>query len=612
MPINFGDFVYKPHPLQQWNIGEGLNSIIEGNRERARQAQQESQYARTRSDSQTNNAATFARDNVNTAYDAGKGKYDKQMKAIYDARAAVQSGHHDVADALIPTILALGGQAEKRGGKYFFKEGAGPTRGEVDVGAARRQLYQGAPPGTGAGQPFQVPGFGAGGQRNPFEPPAVSGASAAALPPPTQSPPPAMPAQPSPPPPTGSAGKVPPPDAGWVPPEDSTSTMNSSSSAIDLSSQPEAVASPQAEQSGSPQPTGPNPFQAPGLDPYTIDPEMVRQRNNESLAPFLSGVASAADTGKANDRNKGRIEAINKYVNSLNLPPAEAIKVTEKLYGEIFAQMRTEVQAEGQSGRLAQMSQNQQSVRDDKSRQFAVQRINKLTDNDSLKATKQKLTAGREAQRLIPDAHRNGNSANALIESIYRMKNTGVMTDKDFERSSAGVQSLWGKIQKGLLNTLLHPDGGFDPTTVADLKELVDTAMASHDETMRIAASSLIRGYRSAPNNIEREEFGRAIVSFLPEEYLPEEFVEPWMERARKGGGVPIVSEDDEQATMERMAAEEGGLGVVDVPAGRHPTTPMARGSRVPPKPPRKDPKKMSKAELKAEMDRLTEEANAP
>lgn len=614
MPVNFGNYVYRPAtPLGVGGMGEGLDSIIQNNQEKARRAQQESQYARTRSDNQNLNAANFGRDEANTAFASTKGRYDQQMKAIADARAALQAGHTDVADAMVPTILALGGEARKNpDGTYYFKESAAPTRGGVDVGAARRQLYQGAPPGTGAGQPFQVPGFGAGGGRNPFEPQAVPGASAAALPPPPMQPmggpqtanagpPPGAAAPDSAGPPPGAARSVPPAGALWLPPgvdpgpqpaapvapeapvaptsaEADLAALNAAESEPELP--PEGIpasSSAQAAQSGQPgssQPTGPNPFQPPGLDPYTIDPQRVRQRNSERLEPFLGGVADAAGS-----RFKGRIEAINKYVNELGLPPAEAIKVTEKLYGEIFAQMRSEVTAEGQSGRLAQMGEHQQSIRDDKSRQFAVARINKLTDNDSLKATKQKLTAGREAQRLIPDAHRNGNSANALIETIYRMKNTGVMTDKDFERSSSGVQSLWGMIQKGTLNKLLHGGGGFSPTTVAELKELVDTSMASHDETMRIAASSLIRGYRTAPNPIEREEFGRAIVQFLPEEYLPEEFVEPWMERARNGQGasVPVIDEGDEQATMQRMAAEEGG--VVDVtdgvPAGRHPTAPL-------------------------------------
>lgn len=664
MPINFGQFGYRPStPLGIGGMGEGLDSIIRANQEEARLKQQESQYARTRSDTQNTSAAEFGKGRVNDAYTSQKGRYDQQAKAIADARAAAQGGRYYIADSLVPTILSLGGEARQNpDGTYFFKEGAAPTRGEVDVGAARRQLYMGAPPGTGANQPFEVPGFGAGGGRNPFEPQALSGSSAAALPPSpaaqsmNQGPPPAgaLPTQnagPPPPaaapdaagPPPGAARSVAPPGAAWLPPgmdpgpqpvapeptsaeadlaaleavesESEPSAMSTSSQAMDLESQPSTVASPQAQQSGSPQLTGlSNPFQPPGLDPYTIDPEKVRQRNSKSLQPFLGGVADAAGS-----RFKGRIEAINKHVESLNLPPADAIKVTEKLYGEIFAQMRSEVTAEGQSGRLAQMGEHQQSIRDDKSRQFAVARINKLTDNDSLKATKQKLTAGREAQRLIPDAHRNGNSANALIETIYRMKNTGVMTDKDFERSSAGVQSLWGMIQKGALNKLLRGGGGFDPTTVAELKELVDTSMTSHDETMRIAASSLIRGYRSAPNPIEKEEFGRAIVQFLPEEYLPEEFVEPWMERARQGGqgaSVPVIDEGDEQAEMERMAAEEGG--VVDVtdgvPAGRHPAAPLA--PRAPKRPPSakatKDPKAMSNAELMEEMKRLEAEANAP
>lgn len=637
MPIDFSQFVFRPPALQKWGLGSGLDAIIEGNRERARLAQNESQYARTRRDSQSTNAATFARDQANTAYDTSKGKYDKQMKAIADARAAAQSGHEDSARALIPTILALGGEARQNpDGTFYFKEGSAPARGAPDFAGAREQIY--GPSQARASAPFQVPGFGADGKRNPFEPPAVAGASAAALPSNTgvqnQGPAPAgaLPSQsstqsPAPPgaaadPPPGAARSVAPPGAVWLPPGVDPGPQPTTTVEPGAPSQPGAPPAPPADttvappagatpppssatqaaqqgQSAAPQPTGPNPFNPPALDPYTIDPRKVRAGNQERLQDYMEGVRLAMPS-----RFAPRLEAINKYVSSLGLPPDEALKLVQPMYNEIFAMARAELTAEGQAGRLEQMGAHQQSIRDDKSRQFAVARINKLVDSDSLKETKKKLTAGREAYKYIPDAHRNGNSANALIETIYRMKNTGVMTDKDFERSRDGIQSLWGKIKKGLLNGLIHPGGGFDPTTVADLKELIDTAMAANRETMGIARDSLYRAYQAAPNDIEREEFERAIRSFLPEEYLPDEFVEPWMERARQGGGVPMV--EDEQAAMKRMAAEEGGVvdnvGVAPVPAGRHPSRSTER-----PNPPRKPPEKKRIIDTKP-VDQMTNE----
>lgn len=613
--IDFSKYVSQYRRPQSYSLGPALRQLRQQDQAQQGIDNQASQYESTRSDTQATNAANYARDTATAANSKEKLRYDRQMAAIEEARRAGQSGRGGIARALIPQIRELGGQAvENPDGTFFFKEGAAPSLAAPDVAGARQQIYGGAP----------------GPQRNPLDPPALPGASAAALPPkPAQSPaigaPPAPPAgappDPGPPPgaavdaPPGPARSVPPEGAVWLPPgvdpgpqptsaEADLAALNAVGGEPDLESAP----APQA-----PEPTGPNPFQPPGLDDaYTIDPRRVQADNHEHLKNYMEGVRLAMPS-----RFAPRLEAINKYVSSLGLPPDETLKLVQPMYNEIFAMARSEVTAEGQAGRLEQMGAHQQSIRDDKLRQFAVARINKLTENDSLKDTKKKLTAGREAMDLIPDAHRNGNSANALIESIYRMKNTGVMTDKDFDRSAKGVQSLWGLIKKGALNSLLRTGGGFDPTTVNDLKELVETSIRSHGETMKIAANSLISGYRSAPNPIEREEFGRAIVQFLPEEYLPEEFVEPWMKRAQQGGQVPVV--EDEQEAMRRMAAAEGGVvdnvGVVPVPDGRHPTAPTTRAAqprKTPSAASKKDPKQMTNAELMEEMKRLEAEANAP
>ncbi len=675
MAINFGQFVFQPRPLQQWNIGEGLGDIIQGNRERARLSQDESQYSRTRNDTQSTNAANYARDTSKADYDARKGRYDKQAKAIADARAAAQSGHYDVADALIPTIKELGGQAEMRGDQYFFKEGDAPTIGAPDVGGARRQIYQGAPPGVGANQPFQVPGFGAGGQRNPFAPPALPGASAAALPQPPQAappgapPPPAAgpppgaappPAAPELPPPPGAAvdgPRTPPPGSVWQPPEAPIDYGASSPAAPEGAAlTPDAATAPGAPleiegdlarleaattgdgpaeegatgATAEEPPTGPNPFAPPGLDdPYVIDPSKVRERNRQRLEPFLGGVANAAGS-----RFKGRIEDINKYVNELGLPPDEAIKLTEKLYGEIFGLARGELAMEGQAGRAATTARHQESVQYDKDRDRGLRIAKERLGLYDLKGTRKKLEVSRGVEDLLKSAHRNGATANALIRQVYNMYASGVMTDNDYTDTKEGVSNLYQRVKNRTLQELNPHGGGLPPDVIDDMKELVEVALRGHRRVAAETSDSLYRAYKANRNEAEREALRESFSAFDPE-FLPPEF------NPQANGGVPEVA--DEQAEMERLRAEEPGsqidprsydptdgppplgfdtgssggagdnVGVVPIP--KEPNRAGApRGTRVPEKPPRKQKsvRDMTPEERKARAKELLRKSQEP
>ena len=634
---NFGQYVFQPRPLQQFDIGQGFRDVIQAYQNREAAGRQDRQFKQNRGDSQAEFSANYAKDRNNVQYDQSKGRYDKQSELILKARAAAQAGHHDAARALIPQILEYGGQAEERpDGTFFFKGGDAPARAPVDIGGARRDIYGGSPPGG-----------------NPFTPPALPGASAAQLPPQplsgpatNQGPAPAG-ALPSPsgtqssPAPEDAAGpppgaaidgpRKPPPGAVWLPPgaeAASAGTTPPGAGAPQTQSPPpanpstDAAGAPQAPQPGSPQSTGPNPFRPPGLDPYTIDPARVREQNKARLDPFLGGLANAAGS-----RFKGRIEDINRHVASLGLPPDESLKVTQQLYSEIFGLARGEMAAEGQAGRLEQMGRHRESVEADKDRDRGFRRAKEYANLDNLKETKKKLETSRGVQDLLKVAHRNGTAANALIRQLYKMYADGVMTDKDYVQTKEGVRTLWQAVKDGAIEKLFNPHGGgLSPDIVKNMRELVDIALRGHQRAAGVARDSLYRAYKGTKNEYEREAIGETLRAVLPEEYYPPEFTQGYA-----GGGADVPTYDPQQTGNFDVESPTEDLGTAPIPRSldgapsmpREPNrTGAPRGSRVSPKPDRKqvkaapqwrgkDPSQMTAEEMKeaaAELKRKAEE----
>lgn len=617
----FSDYIFKYRNPQSASFGDSIRAQIDQRRQQEQVDNQASQYASTRSDTQALNAANYARDTAGTQYDTQKKRYDQQALAISQARAAAQSGHLDAARALIPDILGLGGQAsEDTPGNFIFKEGDAPTRGAPDVNAARQQIYQGGPPG----------------QRNPFAPPALPGASAAALPqpPPGAGAPPQTPAMPGaiqgPPPgaappqaagqppgpaldqPPGPARRVAPPGSVWLPPGMDPS-MTAGAPPTSSPPTPPAGAPPTGD---SPQATGPNPFNTPTFNPYAIDSNKVRDQNKERLDPFLGGVAKAAGS-----RYKGRIDEINKYVSSLGLSPDESIKVTEKLYGEVFSLARAELSGEGQSGRMAMAGRHQDAVQYDRDRDRGLRIAGKLVNLDGLAAVKKKIETSRGVEDLLKVAHRNGSAAVALIRQVYKMYTDGVMTDKDFQDTSDGVKTLWQSVINKSVEKVFNPyGGGLSPNVIKDMKELVRLGTRGHQRAATEARNSLYRAWKANRNEAEREAIEETMRAVLPEEYLPPEFTAQGQDDASSN------EVEDEQAAMQRMAAQEGGVvdnvGVVPLPKKRagepdmppeRPRAPGAvRGSKVPEKPPRKTPTTPEeRKQLMEEMRKAAEEYEA-
>lgn len=586
---DFSRYVHSFREPKSYSLGPAIRELITQRQSQQQIDDTESRYARTRADTQTEKATEFASKQAEAAYKTQFDRYQKRLALIAQARAAAQGGHYNDARALIPTITELGGTASESGDPeapdFRFEAGSEPTRGPVDIDAARRQMYQGAPPGTQANQPFLAPGFGPNGQRNPFAPQALPGAPAAAL----QTPPAPSPAVP------GAARSTPPPGAVWLPPGmDPGQTPAEADLAVlnAAEGEPEpgdAAAAP----SPAPAPddlTGPNPY-----DPYVIRTSEVQADNERRLAPFFQGLANAAPS-----RYESQIEEFGKGARALNLSPEETLEATRGWSDQMVRMFNSEVTAEGQAGRAQMTQAARQSVQDDREKKDARAFANKIIQVHSLQDTKKKSAATREAGMLAKRAETNGSVANALIETLYKMRNTGVMTDVDFSRTESGIQSIVGAIVNNTLKQFIDDSGGLHPGIVRRIQELIRITEEAHRATMGDAMGSLYEAYKTSDSPAARKVYEQTMRVFFSD-MLPEEFKK--VQRPTSStDDIPTVSPEDEQALMERMAAEE--LGVVDVPVGRHPSPPAAGN--------KKDPSEMTTEELVKRQKELAEKARQP
>ena len=619
MPFNPGQYIYQPRPLQQFDFGRGFRDVINATQNRQRIDNQKTQFDQSRSDRQNEFSAEFAQKQGDTRHTAASSRHQNQVALVDAATKAAQAGDWNTARALLPRILELGGEASESGSPdspvFRFKSGAAPERAPLDFGGARRGIYGQQVPSVS--QPFQVPGFGAAGQRNPLDPPALAGSAAAQLQPPSASQtsvPPSTPADAGPPPdtagpPPGAAidgPRTPPPGAVWLPPEaESAPAAPTVAPPTSQNGGPQngATTTEQAAQPGSPQLTGPNPF-----DPYTIDTAKVTASNRLRLDPMLSGIVSATP-----QRYRERVQQFTNNLGDLRLGPTATLNAAQPWFEQLAGMYRGEVAAEGAAGRLEQMGAHRESVQYDKDRDRGFRIAKDKVNLDKLGAVKSKLQEAYGVQDLLKSAHRNSASANALIRKLYSMQTSGVMTDKDYEQTKEGVKTIWQAIKDKTVEKLFNPHGGgLTPSVVRDMKELVEIALQGHQRAAMSGRDSLYRAWKANRNEAEREAIAESIRSYLPEEYWPPEL-------AYESGGesVPTHDAEDEEAVMQRLQEEEN-LGVVPLPDGapRMPREPnragAARGTRVPPKPPRRSPsgkpvEKMSEQELKEEMDKLLE-----
>src|ERR1044071_517945 len=171
--INFGQYVYQPHPLQDWDFGKGFRDLASARRDQQRIDEEKAR----RQDTNSYNAATFARDRATNEFDTANTKYQQRLKLAQMMEEARQANEQNTVEALGPLLQQAGGTyALHRGGggpndvTYEINAGQAPVRPPMDIQGMRQQIYGGAQSPT-MGQPFQMPGLG----QNPMEPKSVPG-----------------------------------------------------------------------------------------------------------------------------------------------------------------------------------------------------------------------------------------------------------------------------------------------------------------------------------------------------------------------------------------------------------------------------------------------------
>lgn len=478
MPFDPSQFVFQPRPLQQYDFGQGFRDVIE-----ARRGKQNTDLLRQQAnDTNTRFAATFAKDQGAAEYDKANAKVLEGNKLAEAIRSALQGNELSRAHALAPGLVEAGGRFEQdaKTGEYFVEAPKAPTRAPLDFQGMRNQIFGGG--GPSVGQPFQTPGFGAGGERNPFDSPATPGASAAA------------------------AGSLPgaPASPSAAPPYPGRVGMQP----------PEGV---------EPQLTGPNPMNPPTFSPYRINMTDVVARNQAQLRPIVEGIQNAAPPSGIN------IEELNRGVLESGQSPDAAFKnVYDPALKSLISLENGRNAALAAQGRLDQSRTNADTAREDKLRKEAQTNSYRIIQNDDLKKIKTKLNAAKDAASFADAAVHNPNAANTLVTKLYTMNEDGLITNQDFTRTSHGMQSIVEAIKNGTLNALLLSPTGINPSMRDNIKAVIKQATQNQQRVMKSAADKMYQMYKSAPTEGERRVYEDGFRLFFDPEFYPPEIAEPW------------------------------------------------------------------------------------
>lgn len=505
MPFNPAQFVFQPRPLQQFDFGAGYRDLAEARLGRQRNVETERSNRATlgenqaqRADTNSLNAANFAKDRVNNEYEAANKRY-LEGASIAERLLQARQGND------IPTVEALGPLLSQYGGTFNRKPvGNGtfdydivppqqPNRGQLDVQGARQDIFGGGSPQVS--QPFGMrsnvgPGGPALAERNPQGPPknpfeSLPGASAAA------------------------AGQT--PSAPQSPQEATAPSAVNGQLPVD----PQVAAAQ-------------NPMNPPAFQPmHQAD---IVARNRGQLEPMLQGIQGAAPASGIN------MGALNEGVLQSGRSPGDAFKnLYTPALNSLIKLENGQQMAGAAAGRLEQSRANAGTARDDKLRKEAETLAFRIVQNDDLKKIKTKLNAAHEALSLVDAAVMNPNAANALVTKMYNMNEDGLITNTDFTRTAQGMQSLAEAWKNGALNVLLLSPTGINPRKAADIKAVIGQATQNQQRVMKSAADRLYQLYKGARSEGERQVFGDNFRAFFPPEYYPPELAEPW-EMQQPGG----------------------------------------------------------------------------
>lgn len=552
MPFNPAQFVFQPRPLQSFDIGAGFRDLAEtrmNNRrlaENKRQAEASiAEQQAARGDLNTRFSAELASTQTDAQRQEVMKRYQEAVGLVDKARGAVAAGDWNGADAMSGRITELGGTVDKQTGAegrpvYSFKAPQQPGRVRPDYQGTRSEIFGGGG-GPTMGQPFSMPSPsgpppGMFSEQNPFD--SLPGASAEAANPPgmrlqaPEAPSMAAPPAAAPPPagaPPSPAGAASPPQSAPAP-DGSDPQTQAMLGQIGEQLDGSAAGAPGAQPPGAPAPpvTEKNPF-----DPFKLDTNQLIKQNELRLNPYFEGAKGAIPL-----RFQDRVQSLNQGASALGLPPEETLKLWQPTLNTAAGLMKGEMSAEAAASRTALSGENAELGRNIRLENRTFSRADKIASNTGLKTAIEKLQVANGADAYLNAAVRgNGQAATQLTAQLFRMNQSGVMTDKDFEHASHGAVTIWQAIKDGTIQTLFK--NGLTHDQYDSIKEVLDLSRKNHIQSISNAQNQLWTQVVRAGSEEERKSAEDAIMQLIPQEYWSPEIKEAFgVEVPQKSGNV--------------------------------------------------------------------------
>jgi hypothetical protein len=519
MAFNPGEFVFQPRPLQQFDFGSGFRDLANARMERQRIDNQKQQAAASlgeqqagRQDQNTRFSAELAGNRNDAEYERAQARYKQGVAYTDAARKAVATGDWNTADALAGRITELGGKVNKTGPKnrpvYEFQAPDEPGRKPIDFAGMRGQIFPGQ---SRQSAPFQVPGFGAGGQRNPFD--SLPGASAAAAP----QAPPVDAAGPPPGPAVDAAGPPPGPAIDGVPPRPPEPAPPPPPAA------PQAAAQAPQAQPGNLQLTPPNPF-----DPFKLDTSQLIAQNESRLNPYLEGAKKGVPA-----EYQSRLDTLNDSVAGLGLPLEDSLKLYQPTFNTLAGLMKSDISADATRASMGMRGQNMEFTQNQRLRDFAARRVNAIQTQYDTKAEYKRYNQIYGLNKLLDEGAKGNGQADVLaISNLRNMYQDGIMTDKDFEDVKGGIRMVWQQIKDGTIENLLQ--NGINPDSRANLRAIVRIANARSERSLTSAQNAMMTRVindRTIADE-ERQEYINATAEMIPNSL--------WSPELREYMGIPM------------------------------------------------------------------------
>jgi hypothetical protein len=578
MAFNPGEFVFQPRPLQQFDFGSGFRDLanarlqrqgLDNQSKQAAASLQEQQAVRT--DTNTRYSAGLAADRNDAEYARAQEQYKKGVLYTDAARKAVASGDWNSADALAGRITELGGKVNKTMGPngrpiYEFQAPQEPGRQPIDFAGMRGQIFPGQSRQSG---PFQVPGFGTGGQRNPFD--SLPGASAAAVP----QAPPVDAAGPPPGPAVDAAGPPPGPAIDGAPPRPPEPAPPPPPAA------PQAAAQAPQAQPGNLQLTPPNPF-----DPFKLDTSQLIAQNESRLNPYLEGAKKGVPA-----EYQSRLDTLNDSVAGLGLPLEDSLKLYQPTFNTLAGLMKSDISADATRASMGMRGQNMEFTQNQRLRDFAARRVNAIQTQYDTKAEYKRYNQIYGLNKLLDEgAKGNGQSDVLAISNLRNMYQDGIMTDKDFEDVKGGIRTVWQQIKDGTIENLLH--NGINPDSRANLRAIVRIANARSERSLTSAQNAMMTRVindRTIADE-ERQEYINATAEMIPNSL--------WSPELREYMGIPM---EQKSGPLDQSGNFKVGNGPSAATTGANASVSKSHRGKG------KPVKDMTDAEVKKELDGLLE-----